>query len=203
MMLRTRMLLAFGVVVLIPRALLAFGLRHEMTRRLTEEYRARVASVGAIIQEDLQRQSSDIGVRLASLKTAILNDNRFRAAAVGGVESERMYLIDYAESAMNLTGLGMLQIEDEDGRTVSSGHFRNEHGRVETGLAEALAAVLKRGPKSIALMKTRSPAGEFLSLVRSETVPLGGRTFTLIGGDAVDQTLLASLARDPSIVVSV
>jgi signal transduction histidine kinase len=203
MMLRTRMLLAFGIVVLIPLALLAFGLRHEMTRRLTEEYRARVASVGAVIQEDLQRQSSDVGVRLASLKTAVLNDNRFRAAAVGGVESERTYLIDYAESAMNLTGLGMLQIEDEDGRTVSSGQFRNEHGRVETGLTEALAAVLKRGPKSIALMKTRSPAGEFLSLVRSETVPLGGRTFTLIGGDAVDETLLASLARDPSIVVSV
>jgi signal transduction histidine kinase len=202
MMLRTRMLLAFGVVVLISLALLALGLRHEMTRRLTEEYRARVASVSAVIEEDLQRQSSDIGARLVSLKSAILNDNRFRAAAVGGVESERKYLIDYAESAMNLTGLSMLQIEDEDGRTISSGHFRNEHGRVETGLAEALTTALKRSPKGIALMKTRSPAEEFLSLVRSETLQLGGRSFTLIGGDTVDRSAMVSLARDPAIVIS-
>jgi signal transduction histidine kinase len=203
MMLRTRMILAFSVVVLVPLALLAFGLRYEMTRRLTEEYRVRVDSVVAVIKEDLQHQSADISARLASLKTALLDDNRFRAAAVGGVPSERDYLLNYAESAMRLTGLAMLQIEDEDGRIISSGHFRNEHGQVESGLTEALAVALKRGPNGIALLKTRSPAGEeFLSLVRSETLQLFGHTFTLIGGDAVDKLFLASLARDPAIVVT-
>jgi signal transduction histidine kinase len=104
---------------------------------------------------------------------------------------------------MSLTGLAMLQIEDEDGRIVSSGHFRNEHGQVEPGLTEALALALKRGPSGIALLKTRSAGGEeFLSLVRSETLQLGGRTFTIIGGDAVDQLFLASLARDRAIAVS-
>ena len=202
MMLRTRMLLAFGVVVLVPLALLAFGLRHEMTRRLTEEYKARVASVGAVIQEDLQHQSSEISGRLASLKIALMDDNRFRAGAVGGIELERNYVLDYAGSAMRLTGLAMLQIEDEDGRIVSSGHFRNEHGRIEPGLTEALAAAMKRGPDSIVLMTTRSAAGEFLSLVRSEMLELGGRTFTLVGGNAVDESTLRSLARDHAIVVS-
>jgi signal transduction histidine kinase len=203
MMLRTRMLLAFGVVVLIPLALLAFGLRHEMTRRLTEEYKTRVASVGAIITEDLQHQSADISARLASLKTALMDDNHFRAAAVGGVDSERIYMLDYAEKAMRLTGLAMLQIEDEDGKIMSSGHFRNEHGQVEPGMTEALAIALKRGPNRIALMTTRSPAGEeFLSLVRSETLQLFGHTFTLIGGDAVDRSFLERLARDPAIVVT-
>jgi signal transduction histidine kinase len=203
MMLRTRMILSFGVIVLIPLALLAFGLRHEMTRRLTEEYLVRVDSVGSVIQEDLQHQSSDISRRLASLKTALLDDRQFRAAAVAGIDSERDYLLDYAESAMHLTGLAMLQIEDEDGKILSSGHFRNEHGQVEPGLTEALALALKRGPRGIALLKTRSAGGEeFLSLVRSETLQLGGRTFTIIGGDAVDQLFLASLARDRAIVVS-
>jgi signal transduction histidine kinase len=203
MMLRTRMILSFGVIVLIPLALLAFGLRHEMTRRLTEEYLVRVDSVGSVIQEDLQHQSSDISRRLASLKTALLDDRQFRAAAVAGIDSERDYLLDYAESAMHLTGLAMLQIEDEDGKILSSGHFRNEHGQVEPGLTEALALALKRGPSGIALLKTRSAGGEeFLSLVRSETLQLGGRTFTIIGGDAVDQLFLASLARDRAIVVS-
>ena len=80
MRLRTRMLLAFGIVVLVPLALLAFGFRYEMTRRLTEDYQARVAAVADVIQEDLQRDSADIAARLTSVKTELLNDNdsRFR-----------------------------------------------------------------------------------------------------------------------------
>lgn len=202
MMLRTRMLLAFGVVVLIPLSLLAFGLRHEMTRRFREEYQARVDTAVATIQEDLRRDSDDIGIRLASLKSALLDDNPFRRAAVAGVDADRTYLLNYAGKAMSLTGLAMLQIEDEDGRIISSGHFRNEHGRVESGLTEALAATLKRSPNGIVLLMTPSPAGEFLSLVRSETLQIGGRTFTLIGGNAVDKSFLSSLARDSTVVVS-
>jgi signal transduction histidine kinase len=204
MMLRTRMTLAFGVIVLIPLVFLAFGLRREMTRRLTEEYQARVDSVASVIQEDLQHQSSDISRRLASLKMAILDDNQFRAAAMGGADSEKnyLYLLGYAESAMHLSGLAMLQIEDEDGKIISSGHFRNEHGQVEPGLTEALDVALKRGPNRIALLKTRSPAGDFLSLVRRETLQLGGRTFTIIGGDSVDKALLTKLARDRANVVA-
>ena len=45
MSLRTRLLLAFAAVVLIPIALLAFGLRQEMNRRLSEEYQ--LASTGS------------------------------------------------------------------------------------------------------------------------------------------------------------
>jgi signal transduction histidine kinase len=202
MMLRTRMLVAFGVVVLIPLALLAFGLRHEMTNRLSEEYQVRVDTLVKIFKEDLLRESAGISARLVSLKNALLNDNQFRLAAVAGMESERKYLLDYAGSAMHLTGLSMLQIEDEDGRIVSSGHFRNEHGRVEPGLTAALAAALKGSSSGVALLTTRSPEGEFLSLVRSESLRIGSRTFTLIGGAAVDETFLARLARDPAIVVS-
>src|SRR5882672_5911203 len=118
MSLRTRMLLAFGVAVLIPLALLAFGLRHEMNDRLSKEYQVRVDAVVQVIREDLQRESAGISERLASLKNALLNDNLFRLAAVAGVESERHYLLDYAGSAMRLTGLSMLQIQDADGRII-------------------------------------------------------------------------------------
>src|SRR5262245_36620730 len=109
MNLRTRMLLAFGVAVPIPLALFAFGLRHEMNDRLSKEYQGRVDAVVKVIGEDLEHESAGISERLASLKNALLNDNRFRLAAVAGVESERRYLIDYAGSAMRLTGLSMLQ----------------------------------------------------------------------------------------------
>ncbi len=133
MSLRTRLLLAFAAIVLIPMALLAFGLRQEMNRRLSEEYQLRVDRVVEVIREDLARESAGIAERLASLETALLNDNRFRSAAVAGLESDREYLLDYAGTAMRLTGLSMLQIQDSDGGILSSGHFRNEHGRIEPG----------------------------------------------------------------------
>jgi signal transduction histidine kinase len=198
MSLRTRMLLAFGVVVLIPLALLALGLRYEMTTRLSEEYQTRVNGVVEVIKEDLQRESDGISDRLDSVKDALLKDNQFRRAVIAGSESERSYLLDYAGSAMRVTGLSMLQIQDSDGRIISSGHFRNEHGRVEPGLAPPLAGA--RG--GVTLLTARSPEGEFLALARGQSISIGGQAFTLVGGVAVDEAFLARLARDRAIVVS-
>ena len=197
MSLRTRLLLAFAAVVVIPITLLAFGLRQEMTRRLTAEYQLRVDRVVAVIREDLARESGEIADRLASLEAALLNDNRFRLAAVADVESERGYLLDYAGTAMRLTGLSMLQIQDGDGRILSSGHFRNEHGRIESGLTSALT-----GTRGVALVTARSAEREFLALARAESFLISGRSFTIIGGVAVDEAFLARLARDRSIAVS-
>jgi signal transduction histidine kinase len=192
------MLLAFGVVVLIPLALLALGLRYEMTTRLSEEYQTRVNGVVEVIKEDLQRESEGISDRLDSLKDALLKDNQFRRSAIAGSESEPSYVLDYAGSAMRVTGLSMLQIQDSDGRIISSGHFRNEHGRVERGLAAALADA-KGG---VTLLTARSPEGEFLALARGQSMSIGGQTFTLVGGVAIDEAFLARLARDRAIVVS-
>ena len=129
MSLRTRLLLAFAGIVLIPIALLSFGLRQEMARRLSQEYQGRVDQTVEIIREDLERESAAAAERLASLETALVNDNQFRLAAVAGLPSEREYLLDYAGNAMRLTGLAMLQIQDDQDQIISSGHFRNEHGR--------------------------------------------------------------------------
>jgi signal transduction histidine kinase len=197
MSLRTRLLLSFAAVVLIPIALLAFGLRLEMNRRLSAEYQLRVDGVVEVIREDLARESVGIAERLASLEPALLSDNRFRGAAVAGLESERVYLLDYAGTARRLTGLSMLQIQDSDGRILSSGHFRNEHGRSEPGLAAALGSA---GP--VALVTARGPDREFLALARARTFLLSGRSFTIVGGVAVDDAFLARLARDRAIVVS-
>jgi len=197
MSLRTRLLLAFAAVVLIPIALLAFGLRQEMARRLSQEYQLRVDRVVQTIREDLARESAGIAERLASLETALQNDNRFRLAAVAGVDSEREYLLDYAGTAMRLTGLSMLQIQDADGRILSSGHFRNEHGRIDAGLATAL-----HDAPGAAFVITRGPEREFPALARVEPFLISGRTFTIVGGVAVDEAFLAQLARDRTIGIS-
>jgi signal transduction histidine kinase len=198
MSLRTRLILAFAAVVLIPIALLAFGVRREMNRRLSDEYQLRVERVVEVIGEDLGRESAAISERLASLERALLNDNNFRLAAIAGVEQQRDYLLDYAGTAMRLTGLSMLQIQDGEGRIISSGHFRNEHGRVDAGLVTALMAA--RGP---ALVITPGTERELLALARAETFSLSDRTFSLVGGVAVDDSFLASLARDRTVTVTV
>ena len=196
MTLRTRLLLAFAAVVLIPIALLAFGLRQEMSRRLANEYQLRVDAVVEVIREDLNRESAAITDRLASLEDALLNDNRFRSAAVAGIESEREYLLDYAGTAMRLTGLSMLQIQDGKGRIISSGHFRNEHGRLDADLPSALASA------PVALVAARAPDREFLALARARSFTIADRRFSVIGGVTVDEAFLARLARDREIVVS-
>jgi signal transduction histidine kinase len=197
MSLRTRLLLAFAAVVLIPIALLAFGLRQDTYQRLSAEYQLRVDAVVGTIREDLARESAAIDERLASLEAALLTDNRFRSAAVAGVESERNYLLDYAATAMRLTGLSMLQIQDGDGRILSSGHFRNEHGRDESGLASAL-----RYTRGAAFVMTRGPERAFLALARAKSFAIGDKAFTIIGGVVVDEAWLDRLARDRAIAVS-
>jgi signal transduction histidine kinase len=197
MSLRSRLLIAFAAVVLIPIALLAFGLRQEMTKRLAQEYQPRLDSVVDVIGEDLARESAGISGRLASLARALQDDTRFRLATIAGVETERDYLLDYAGTAMRLTGLTMLQIQDDEGRILSSGHFRNEHGRVDPELVPAL-----RNARDVALVTARSADREFLALARVEPFVLSGRTFAIVGGITVDKDFLTRLARDRSIVVS-
>jgi signal transduction histidine kinase len=164
--LRSRLLLAFALVVLVPIALLALGIRQDITRRLSDEYQVRVNSVVEVIGEDLGQEAAGIGERLASLKTQVVDDGRFRLA-VAGLETERKYLADYAGNAMRLTGLSMLQIQDGEGRIISSGPGRDQ-----------------------------------LALAKRESFTVGDQRFTLVGGTAVDQALLARLARDRAIVVS-
>ena len=107
MSLRTRMLLAFGVAVLVPLALLALGLRHEMINRISDEYQIRVNTVAEVIREDLQREKRRDQRPTRFFKESARERQPFPAGGVAGVESERQYLLDYAGSAMRLTGLSM------------------------------------------------------------------------------------------------
>ena len=132
MTLRTRILLGFGVVLLVPLVVFGLPIRALMANRLTAEYGRRVASLVGVIRTDLEQESAGIAGRLQALRDAIAGDNGFREAALRG--GNRAYLLDYAGNAMRLAGLAMLQIQDDSGRIVSSGHFRNEFDRLEPEL---------------------------------------------------------------------
>jgi signal transduction histidine kinase len=195
---RTRLLAGFGVVVLVPLAVFGLGIRREMAGRLSAEYERRVAALVQVIRADVARQSDGIAARLAALKGALAADNRFRVAVArgggqGGEGSDRAYVLDYAGDAMRLAGLDFLQIVDDAGRVVSSGHFRNEYDR-------PAPIPMPPGP---ALVSARTAEGAFLALARADSLRLGGRRFTLVGGTRVDSLFLARLARDPELAISV
>ena len=183
---RTRLLSAFGVVVLVPLLVFGFGIRREMARRITGEYERRVNTLVSVINADLTRESDRVAGRLAAMKTALGNDIQFRNFAVRG--DNRSYVLDYAGEGMRLAGLDFLQIQDDEGRILSSGHFRNEFDRL--------------GPPvhGTTLVRAAAAEGPFLALVTSDSFAIG-RPFRLVGGVTVDSAFLARLARDPELGV--
>ena len=184
---RTRLLTAFGVVVLIPLLVFGFGIRLEMARRITGEYERRVNALVNVINADLARETDRIAGRLAALKTALLTDDRFRGFVLRG--ESRAYVLDYAEPAMRLAGLDFLQLQDDDGRILSSGHFRNEFDRL--------------GPpvRAATLVRAATAEGPLLALVTSDSLSRSGKPFRIVGGITVDSAFLARLARDPELGV--
>jgi len=195
---RSRILLVSLVLVWVPLLALAWITRTEMTRRLTEEHGRRVAAMVGILQEDLAASMLAVEDRLDVLRRQIENDNRFRWAEVEGIEPERTYVLDYAGRAMPLLGLDLLQIQDARGRVVSSGHFRNAYDRID----RRLPAVLASHTDQPVLVRARRPEDSFFALARIDTVRLGDKLYTLIGGVAIGERFLTRLSRDQDLAVS-
>lgn len=184
---RTRLLTAFGVVVLIPLLVFGLGIRREMSRRVTGEYERRVSGLVGVINGDIAGENDRIAGRLAALKRSLeKEDNQFRTAVRGG---DRGYALDYAGAAMRLAGLDFLQIQDDEGRIVSSGHFRNEFDRLGPAVSR------------LTLVRAAAAEGPFLALVTSDSLRIATKPFRIIGGVAVDSAFLARLERDPELGV--
>ena len=184
---RTRLFLAFLAVLLIPLGVLAFGVRREVDRRITAEYDRRVRALAGVIEDDLRRRSGDVAARLAVLRDQLVAENRFRLAAVQADPAARGWLLDYAGGAMRLAGLALLQVQDSAGRILSSGQFRNEFDREDPALPGFLAAARD----SVALVRARTAETGLLALARLDSLRVGGRRFTLVGGAALDPARLA------------
>jgi signal transduction histidine kinase len=194
---RSRLALAFLFAAVIPLAALAFGVRWQLTTRLVAQHERRVQGLARVAEQDMERESVRIAARLASLTAALRTDDRFRLALARGEAGERAYVLDWAEQAMRTTGLSMLQLQDDQGRILSSGHFRNEFDRLEPSVPRAVSAA-----KSAVLVRARAPDGSFLALARVDSVVLANRRFDLVGGVRVDSAFLQRFAREEGLAVS-
>ena len=197
MSLRVRLLLGCALVVFVPLALLAFGFRYEVTTTLSGQYERELQRVRRDVEADLGRTGATVQEQLNALAAALPNDNRFRAA-LAGAPDERQYLLDWAATAMHLTGMSLLQLFDENGQILSSGHFRNEHGRTITGFVPAL----RKAGGGLALVRAPGAESDLLALVRHAPVRVGDRTLTLAGGVSMDERLLARLAGNRQIDIT-
>ena len=177
---RARLLVAFGVAVVVPLLIFAAGVRREMDRRLTAEYGARVDAAVEGVRAQLGREGTDIAARLAALAAALSQDNRFRLATQDDPASRR-YLLDLAGNAMRLSGLSFLEIQDSAGRILSSGHFRNAFDRLEPALPRALG-----GADGPVLVRDRTATGSVTVLARVDSFRVAGRRFTVAGGTSAD-----------------
>ena len=183
---RTRLLLALVVATLAPLALFAIGVRDEIADRLAVQHERRIAALGAVVERGLARENAAIARRLRTLAESMPDDDRLRVSLVHGSSGDRQHLLDYAGRAMRLTGLDVLQLHDDQGRIVSSGHFRNDFDR----LAPEILAALSTMQDSVVLARLRTAEGPVLALVSTDSVRMGGRTFTLVGGVHADSVLL-------------
>jgi len=194
---RTRLFLGFVLAVLVPLGLLAAGVRRELDRRLTADYRARVDGAVQAIRADLARESWSIQGRLGALGAQLASDNRFRQAVVQGDPRARPYLLDWARYAIRQAGLTVLQLQDSTGRVLSSGHFRQEFDLVRPELPRFLSAT-GGWP---ALARVRTPEGPILALVRSDSFTVAGRRFTLVGGVGAESRFPGRLPGDSAFAV--
>jgi signal transduction histidine kinase len=196
---RGRLFVALTLAALLPLGLLAFGVRREMTRRLTEESGRRAEAEVTALRDDLSRESGDVAARLATLVGTLERDNRFRLALLQDDAGARRSLIDLAGDAMRAAGLDMLQIQDSAGRILSSGHFRSEFDRVDSALPRALEAA---GAAPV-LVRARTADSALVVLARLDSLRVAGRRLTLAGGAAVESRLRGRLARDPDLALRV
>jgi signal transduction histidine kinase len=186
--LRGRLLLGATALVLIPLLVLAVGIRREMGARLIAEDQRRVDALTAVIAERLRGTDREIASRLDGLRNAMREDNDLRAYLAGD-SSRRAYVLDWATRAMTFTGLDLLQLQDADGRILSSGHFRNEYDRLR-----AQPPIAGRGVGSPVLVGARRPEGTFRALVRADSLRLGGHLLFVTAGREINDDYLRALS---------
>ncbi|HEX2610941.1 MAG TPA: ATP-binding protein [Gemmatimonadales bacterium] len=195
---RSRLFLAILLAVGLPLGAFTWGVSHELEQRLTTQYQQRVGTVASIIEADLARESGTIGSRLAALSTEVGRDNRLRLALLQNDARNRQYLLDYAGGAMRLAGLSLLQLQDSTGRILSSGHFRNQFDQLQPELPQQLASI----GDTLVLVRARTSDAPLIALTRIDSLRIGGKAFTLIGGIEADNRLLQQLARERELSVS-
>ncbi|MBX3174373.1 MAG: HAMP domain-containing protein [Gemmatimonadaceae bacterium] len=191
---RTRLTLALAALGTIPLLLFGLGLNWALGARLEQESEARLDLAAFSVEQQLTQLAVPLGERVQGAAAELARDNRFRLALADDQSAERLWLLDWASAAMRSAGLTFLQLHDSTGRILSSGHNRNEHGRLAAAVPQ-----LFRDSARLAVVDARTPDGSRRSLVVIATISARGERFTLVGGVPFDSARVSAFSTDPSI----
>jgi len=189
---RSRVALALGIGAIIPLLVLAFGVRREMTRRLTAQADQRIEAQIGKAREQMASDFLTIENRLARMAGSLSDNNQFRLAVVSD-EISLPWIRDWAPDAMLQSDFSVLELLDSAGQVLSSGHFRNEFGQRHAGLARAIG----QATPGAVVFRARTPGGLVDAVVLRRDFDIAGRKFFLVGGTGLDLGRL--VASDPEL----
>src|SRR5919197_1306931 len=188
MRLRSRLILAFGAIAVVPLLIAGPLALRDLRRTLSAELDARTAASTAAARAAVERTSDDVGRAMEELAQSVALEEFAREVHAGG--SPRLA----AERLMRGRGLTVLSLFDDQGRTLSSGHIPARIGDPD----ESLFSIARQGGQEPvpALVEIRDESGlrKAPALVTARAMDYGTLRIHAVGGVLLDQRLAAHLA---------
>lgn len=173
---RTRVLLLVFTVLGLLLAGLGGWARTLLVDELTRAHESRVEAEWTRSKEAMASLDRDLHVRVDAVARHIQNDSSFRLALLGRTPAEKRAMVDYAGQIWPLTGLDFLEVLSDDGRVLSSAHYRESFGAVRNRARGLLTAEPMRA-------RIPTPGGSpALAWAHGVRFGIGGTNYLVWGG---------------------
>jgi nitrogen fixation/metabolism regulation signal transduction histidine kinase len=191
MRLKTRLLLAFVPLAIVPMVLVLPYARSELRRTLNRELEARIKAAEKATQADLQQRARDVREAMD-----VLSDSEAMEKVARDLHARIQpgRLSSAAERLIRSRLLSVLSILDSRGVTLSSGHLPARLGDPDPELF-ALTRLKDPEPK-VVLVEVRAESGlrKVPALVTARPVDYGDLRLWVVGGVLLDEALAGHLA---------
>jgi signal transduction histidine kinase len=185
--LRSRLSLAMALLVAAAVLLAALATLRRVEATFTAQFDARVASLLDAASARYAALGARAAQRMAGLGAALLADPRLAERLLIRPEPTSAMVLESATRMQALAGLDLLDLLDDKGRILSSGHWFER-----AGFEDPAALELPEGVP--ALRSVRIPSGELLGVVVRRDVVLGEARVLLVGGTVLGEEFLKEIA---------
>ncbi len=193
--LATKVAATFAALFLSVMVIVAFAVRQIIISQFTSQYQRDLESSLHAIQQEMSERRIAIGSQLRQLAAKLEDDDKFHLYAAVLKEYHQNYILDYAENYMPAMSLQALEIVDQNGLVLSSGHHRNAFGGRALGQIRRLSRFAGLDPQpALAWFKRRN--GKFLCLAALDSIKLGTKRFYIAGGIEMTSSFLRGFQRD-------
>ncbi|HZN91481.1 MAG TPA: histidine kinase, partial [Myxococcales bacterium] len=192
MRLKTRLLLSFVVLALVPIAVVVPKARLELRKTLEQELEQRMSSAVTATRADIVQRTHDVRATMDSLTDT---NEMERVARDLHARITPSRLSSVAERLIRTRSLSVLSILDEKGVTLSSGHLPARMGDPDPDLF-ALTRITDPEPQ-VVLVEVRGDAGlkKMPALATARPVEYGELRLWVVGGMLLDESVAKHLAK--------